>query len=173
MIKFTRDLSDPQVLDLVVSKTAGRKYARLLRQFVETEMVLLTLFTAYLWLFSRRFSLIYPLGILFLLGLASGYQKFQARKIREKILYMDAQEIRKPEYRVDQNGVHVHTAHSDTEMYWSHFISWGIRDRVLYLQTNDHRWILCHQRQLSQEDFQQFKALAAAQIGTQEEGGAR
>ena len=166
MIKFTLDFSHPEALDLIVQKTVDGREMRTKRLILQTVLALVGLYVLYNWLCPYIPSPVYPLLILLVLGVALSIKKQQSAVIRKKALSMTAPNQQAVEYTVDEDGVHLHRGDLDKHVLWSDFADWGTTGNVLYLEARDHRLIVCHQSQLSAEDFEALQALAAACIKT-------
>ena len=164
MIKFTLDLSNPEALDLIVRKTVNRRETRIIRLISQIGLALASLYVLYKWLCPYIPSPVFPVLLLLLLGLALSIQKQQSAVIRKKAMSTVAANQQIPEYTVDEDGVHAHRGDLDKLVPWSEFADWGTSGNVLYLEAKDYKLIVCHQSQLSAEDFKALQALAAAHI---------
>ena len=167
MIEYTQDFSIPQVQELLVQKTINTKGVRQARLVFHLELAMLGLITLCLWLCADKFSFLFPLALAVLLIIGGGYKKSQEAGVRKDLRteITSGDVLRK--VQVDEQGVRVCREDRDTLYHWSNFVSWGIKDRTLYLETNTQTYVFCHQRQVSAEDFAAIKALAARQIGKQ------
>ena len=167
MVKFMRDLSEPGCMNLAIKKNMDRQDIRLRCLYLQLLAALLGFFAVYKWLYLRSNSIFYPLLAFLCLVLILCARKLLSTLIGKQIMMINAQNPLKSEYTMDEDGVHIHTEHSDILMHWNHFVGWGTQGEILYLDCNDSRVMMCHRNQVSQEDFAQLKALAAAHIPAQ------
>ena len=75
MIKFTLDLSNPETMDMVVRKTVDRRETRTTRLILQIALALWSLYVLYKWLSPYSPSVVYPLLLLLLLGIALSIKK--------------------------------------------------------------------------------------------------
>lgn len=162
MIRFKDDNQDPEILDLRVKKYMSGKDAALGTLFALAELALAALAGLWVLLPMKGGSMACVLALAFLLVLALFVRPRLRKQLRKQLL------AREPgEYTVDEEGVHFHGSRKDMLLRWNHFVSWGIRGKLLYLQMACHRVIVCPTGKLPSEDLAQLKALAESHIGQQ------
>ena len=165
MIKFTVDLSDPAVRELVTKEMTQEKSWKNRMWLLYGCIGLSVLCVLYLWIRSASFSIWYPVYLVWAVLGSLGLKSLMVDGLRKGLSDLSEKEEGKPEYTVTEEGIAVHTEHRDGMMSWSYFSRYDVQGRILYLQTAGDTFLVCHARQLSLEDFAAFKALAADRIG--------